>query len=186
MIVILSIIVIAGTSYVSADNVTSTAHGGLVRLHNELASGTVSIGPLPMQSDIQENMFYWCSTIGSDDNTVDPKILQFVQENSPDLLNKIPDVEQTNQKIRGLYWETLQRKLISDTQEFLYLHGMTSSIIFQYAISATSCPPITDVNGNSGTEISWFKLTMPPNVSPLSWLAVKNRSFPGKAESIAT
>jgi hypothetical protein len=147
IIVILLIIVFAGISYVSADNVTSTAHGGLVRLHNELTSGTVSIGPLPLQSDIRQNMFYWCSTIGNDDSMIDPKILQFVQENSPDLLSKIPDVEQTNQKIRSLYWETLQRKLISDTQEFLYLHGMTSSIIFQYALSATSCPPITDVNG---------------------------------------
>ncbi|MEX1150834.1 MAG: hypothetical protein WEB28_01980 [Nitrosopumilaceae archaeon] len=78
-----------------------------------------NIKKLPLPLDIRKSMWDICYNIGENGFTKDQK----------------------------QFWQTLHVKLISITPEFKSTNGKISSITSHSAITATSCPPSTTMNG---------------------------------------
>ncbi len=155
----LSIIAIAGIiftgiffSSVHAYNSTSTDYGNFSAPNQDLSMPKIiSVGPLPVPSDIHDRMFDWCLAPRNDMGTIDPKILQFVLENNPKALDSVHDIDTENKVVNEQYWNILQTKLITNNMEFKSLYGNESSIQYLSAFTLTSCPPITATNGTFTT-----------------------------------
>lgn len=82
------------------------------------------VGPIPLSSDIRKSMCDTCSSL-----------------------------EGGFSKDEKQFWQTLHIKLLSNTPEFKYFDGKISSITEESVITATSCPPLTSINGTFTAEM---------------------------------
>jgi hypothetical protein len=101
--------------------------------------------------ELQNMTLHFCNTmLGT--NEIDPKVLQFVIDNNPNMTKESQQHEKSI--IAEQFWKTLEKKTIMSDLKFSSVGGITNSITYvpQNEVSNLMCPGNWGLNGTFKTN----------------------------------